>query len=187
RLTMTIIFIAVLLVLVFATSIVLFFVGRRSTTSSSNPSPFLLSEDMAAPSQSQLNTSAPLTPPSPMPNGVFSQESAYSVNDSLFSDKGANQATRSTRFDGSLSNRHYEQSSPTASAYTHSQYEFSQRTTAKSPPLAFYELEQEYERGMQATYDPYLDATHLVLSNVVMKTPAEVDLAFQVCARKIQT
>jgi hypothetical protein len=48
------------------------------------------------------------------------------------------------------------------------------------------EKEKEYEHGMQATYDEYLDVTHLVLTNVVMKTPAEVTLAFQVCTRKIQ-
>lgn len=53
----------------------------------------------------------------------------------------------------------------------------------------FYELDKEmaYDHGMQAVYDERLQATFLVISNVVMKTPADVDLAFQVCTRKIQT
>ncbi len=39
---------------------------------------------------------------------------------------------------------------------------------------------------MQATYDVDIDAVHLILTNVVMKTPAEVAIAFDVCTRKIQ-
>ncbi|GHO92517.1 hypothetical protein KSF_025650 [Reticulibacter mediterranei] len=49
-----------------------------------------------------------------------------------------------------------------------------------------YDLEREYERGMQANYDDYIGAVHLLLTHVVMKTPAEVELAFQICTRKIQ-
>jgi hypothetical protein len=49
------------------------------------------------------------------------------------------------------------------------------------------DLEREYERGMQASYDSHIGAVHLLITHVVMKTPAEVELAFQVCTRKIQT
>lgn len=185
----SIIFIAALIVLLITVGFVLFFVQRRSTTSNSHHSPPMQSEDMAAPSQSQLNTPTPLAPPSSGPNNVFPQQSTYDLNYSSFPDTGANQATRNTRFNGSLSNNQYAQGYPVAPAYTYSQYKFIQRTLTPRPQnnLAPYNLEQVYERGMQVTYDPYLDATILILSNVVMNTPAEVELAFRVCTRKIQT
>jgi hypothetical protein len=46
--------------------------------------------------------------------------------------------------------------------------------------------EREYERGMQANYDDYVGAVHLRITHVVMKTSSEVELAFQICTRKIQ-
>lgn len=64
------------------------------------------------------------------------------------------------------------------------------------PPLApartahaqgIYELEQEYERGMTTIYDETVGAVNFIGRHVVMNTPAEVDLAFQVCKRQIRT
>ena len=184
----SIIFITVVIVLLITTGLVLFFAQRHPTTSNSHSSPPMQSEDMGAPSQLQLNTPTPLTPPSSKPNDVFPQQSTYDLNYSSFPDTGANQAARNTRFSGSLSNNHYAQNNPTAPASPYSQYKFIQRTLTPGPQnnLTPYNPEQVYERGMQATYDPYLDATVLILTNVVMNTPAEVDLAFRVCTRKIQ-
>jgi hypothetical protein len=185
----SVIFIVALLVLMVTTGLVLFFVQRRTTTSSSHSSPPTQSEDVVAPSQLQLNTPAPLTPPSSKPNDVLPQQSTYDLNYPSFPDTRANQATRNTRFNGSLPDHHYAQNHPGAPAHTYSQYKFIQRTLATGPQnnLTPYNPEQVYERGMQVTYDPYLDATHLILTHVVMNTPAEVDLAFRVCTRKIQT
>jgi hypothetical protein len=74
------------------------------------------------------------------------------------------------------------------SARGRSQYErdtpLPQKLQSRGP---LYDLEREYERGMQASYDDYIGAVHLLITHVVMKTPAEVELAFQVCTRKIQT
>lgn len=50
-----------------------------------------------------------------------------------------------------------------------------------------YELEQEYERGMHTRYDDRLGAIHFTGMQIVMNTPAEVDLAFHVCKRQIRT
>jgi len=47
-------------------------------------------------------------------------------------------------------------------------------------------LEREYERGMEASYDSHAGTVLLLITHVAMKTPAEVELAFQVCTRKIQ-
>jgi hypothetical protein len=49
-----------------------------------------------------------------------------------------------------------------------------------------YDLEREYEQGMQANYDDSIGAVHLLITHVVMKTSAEVELAFQICTRKAQ-
>ena len=182
-------FIAALLVLVVVTGLVLSLVQRHSATSSNRPSPPMQSEDTAAPSQSQLNLPTPLTPPSSWSNNGLPQQPTYDLNYPSFPDTGANQAIRNTRFNGSLSNHQYAQNYPTAPVYTYPQYKFVQRTLTPGPQnnLAPYNPELVYERGMQVAYDPYLDATILILTNVVMNTPAEVDLAFRVCTRKIQT
>jgi hypothetical protein len=185
-----IIFIAALPVLLIAIGFIVFFVQRRSIASNSHPSPTMQSEDMAAPSQSQLNTPAP-PPPAPLsskPNGGSLQQPVYDLDYSSSPNAGANQSTRNTRFNESSADQHYMQNRPTAPVYTSSQYKFVQRTLARGPQnnLTPYNLEQVYERGMQATYDPHLDATHLILTNVVMNTPAEVEIAFRVCTRKIQ-
>lgn len=62
---------------------------------------------------------------------------------------------------------------------------------ARLPPLIHaqsrYELEQEYERGMHTRYDQTLGAIHFTGMQVVMNTPAEVELAFHVCKRQIRT
>jgi len=50
-----------------------------------------------------------------------------------------------------------------------------------------YELEQEYERGMHTCYDDTLGAIHFTGMQIVMNTPAEVDLAFHICKRQIRT
>jgi hypothetical protein len=50
-----------------------------------------------------------------------------------------------------------------------------------------YELEQEYERGMHTRYDETLGAIHFTGMQIVMNTPAEVELAFHVCKRQIRT
>src|SRR5581483_5482658 len=185
---MSIFLTAVLLVFVISISLVLFFVRKSSTTSRSDPLPSMLPDDMSAPFQSQLNTPAPYPPLSSNPNRPISPQSTYDPNYSSFSDKGTNPTTRSTSYDGPFSTPNYAQSYPTTSAYTHPHYEFAQPAPAKSPQknLSLYELELQYERGMHATYDAYLDATHLIITNVVMKTSTEVDLAFRVCTRKIQ-
>jgi hypothetical protein len=178
----------VLLILVISTGFVLFFALRPSTRSSSNPSLSTQPEEMAVPFQAQLSTPEPYTPPSSNPNRPVSPQAGYDPNYFSFSDRGANQATRSAYHDGSFSAPSYAQSYSTVSVDKRSQYEFAQRTPAKSPRknTELYERELEYERGMLVTYDDYLDAVHLVLTNVVMKTSTEVDLAFQVCTRKIQ-
>jgi hypothetical protein len=49
-----------------------------------------------------------------------------------------------------------------------------------------YELEQEYERGMRTIYDEEIGAVNFIGINVVMNTPAEVELAFYVCKRQIR-
>ena len=198
---MSIVLTAVLLVFVISISLVLFFVRKGSTTSRSNPSLSMLPDDMSAPFPSQLNTPAPYSPLSSNPTRPTSPQPTYDPSYSSFSNRGTNPATRSTSYNGSFSTQNYAQSYPTASASTHPQHEFAQTAPTKSPQyefappppakspqknLSFYELELQYERGMQATYDDYLDATHLIITNVVMKTPTEVDIAFRVCTRKIQ-
>jgi hypothetical protein len=50
-----------------------------------------------------------------------------------------------------------------------------------------YELEQEYERGMHTCYNETIGAIHFTGMQVVMNTPAEVELAFHVCKRQIRT
>ncbi|HEY1348258.1 MAG TPA: hypothetical protein VGF67_01370 [Ktedonobacteraceae bacterium] len=50
-----------------------------------------------------------------------------------------------------------------------------------------YELEQEYERGMHTYYDETIGAIHFSGMQVMMNTPAEVELAFHVCKRQIRT
>jgi hypothetical protein len=47
------------------------------------------------------------------------------------------------------------------------------------------ELIQEYERGMQTDFDDQLGAILFVTKHVVMMTPQEVTLAFQVCTNQI--
>jgi hypothetical protein len=58
-----------------------------------------------------------------------------------------------------------------------------QNLQSRSPLV---DLEREYERGMEASYDEYTGTVLLLITHVVMKTSAEVELAFQVCTRKIQ-
>ncbi len=68
-----------------------------------------------------------------------------------------------------------------------SQYErntpFPQNLQSRSPLV---DLEREYERGMEASYDNYTGTVLLHITHVAMKTSTEVELAFQVCTRKIQ-
>lgn len=49
-----------------------------------------------------------------------------------------------------------------------------------------YELEMEYERGMRTIYDEEVGAINFIGINIVMNTPAEVELAFHVCKRQIR-
>jgi hypothetical protein len=116
-----------------------------------------------------------------------SQQAGYSPKYNGYWDDEAKRATRSV-YKEPLSGHNNMQRHSNASAYVQSPYEFSPRTSGKSAngKNPRDELEKEYERGMQATYDEHLEMTHLVITNVVMKTPAEVALGFQVCTRKIQ-
>jgi hypothetical protein len=49
-----------------------------------------------------------------------------------------------------------------------------------------YELEMEYESGMRTVYDEEVGAVNFIGINIVMDTPAEVELAFYVCKRQIR-
>lgn len=50
-----------------------------------------------------------------------------------------------------------------------------------------YELEQEYERGMHTRYDETIGVIHFTGMQIVMNTPAEVEIAFHICKRQIRT
>lgn len=187
------IFISVLLVLLISIVLVLFFVFKRATSSGSNPSSSVLPDKRGAPShspsstsfQSPVNPSSPPFPPFSNPNSFMPRHAGSNAGSPSFSDRRINQVPRTTRYDGPSHGQH---SGPAPIYNTPSPGEFAQRPPARSTQngQTFYELAQVYDRGMQVTYDVDVDAVHLILTNVVMKTPDEVALAFDVCTRKIQ-
>lgn len=189
---MPIILISVVLVLLITIVFVLFFVFRRAPSSGSNPSFSVPPDKKGAPSHSPLSTSfrsplkpsAPPFPPSSHPNSFTPRQTGSNTGGPSFSDRRVNQVPRTTRYDRPT---HGHYSGPPI-YHTPSPREFAQHTPARSTQnrQAFYELAQVYDRGMQVTYDVDVDAIHLILINVVMKTPDEVAIAFDVCTRKIQ-
>jgi len=59
---------------------------------------------------------------------------------------------------------------------------FSQREI----PLSDLELEMGYESGLSVTFDEKLGATVLITTNIIMRTPAEVAIGFNVCLRRVR-
>jgi hypothetical protein len=89
--------------------------------------------------------------------------------------------------------RNYGQNYPDLAASRSSQQESrsllsSSSLTPLSPVRAQtrYELEQKYEQGMRTIYDEEIGAVNFIGIDVVMNTPAEVELAFYVCKRQIR-
>ncbi len=164
----------------------LFFVRRRPTKKEEN---LILSPVEAGniTNATQPPTIKPLQPIS-YTDYMTSQQAHREPNYQIHSDSETNRANRSGFSQRPSPIHNNMQGYPNASVSTRSQAELntpSYQIRSSSHPLN--EREQEYERGMQATHDERLGATHLVITNVVMKTPADVALAFQICTRKIQT
>ncbi len=74
---------------------------------------------------------------------------------------------------------------PSARSFVQRSRPFVSRDRANSNVDGMTSHEDEYKRGIQVTYDDELDIIIVVLNNVVMQTPADVTLMFQVLYNKV--